>query len=129
PRLAVDRAFTLRGIGTVVTGTLAGGSLKRGQSVIVQPKNISPRIRAIQSHGREVQEIGPGTRTALNLPDVTVAREKTGRGIWRGDVVALSEFGEPNAIVDVLLSRSPRLSVRTRSIKHGALVRVHHGSG
>ena len=128
PRLAVDRAFTLRGIGTVVTGTLSGGSLKRGQSVVVQPANISARIRALQNHGLDVEEIGPGARTAVNLPDVPVAQKKTGAGIWRGDIVTIPELGEPNAIVDILLVRSPRLPAKTRSIKHGALVRVHHDS-
>jgi selenocysteine-specific elongation factor len=128
PRLAVDRAFTLRGIGTVVTGTLAGGILRRGQAVVVQPEKIPARIRAIQNHNRDVEEIGPGARTALSLPDVAVAREKNSSGVWRGDVVTLSEFGEASAIVDVMLSRSSRLPPKTRSIKHGAAVRVHHGS-
>src|SRR5437763_58458 len=76
PRLAVDRAFTLRGIGTVVTGTLVGGKLRRGQAVVVQPAKIPARIRAIQNHNREVEEIGPGARTALSLPDVAVAQER-----------------------------------------------------
>jgi selenocysteine-specific elongation factor len=128
PRLAIDRAFTLRGIGTVVTGTLVGGTLSRGQAVVIQPAKVPVRIRAIQNHNREVDEIGPGARTALSLPDVAVAREKSIPGVWRGDVITLSEFGEANPIVNVMLSRSSRLSAETRSIKHGVAVRVHHGS-
>jgi selenocysteine-specific elongation factor len=128
PRLAVDRAFTLRGIGTVVTGTLAGGTLRRGQAVVVQPAKIPARIRAIQNHNRDVEAIGPGARTALSLPDVAVARERNTPGVWRGDVITLSEFGEANAAIDVMLSRSSRLAAKTRSIKHGAAVRVHQGS-
>lgn len=128
PRLAVDRAFTLRGIGTVVTGTLTGGSLKRGQAMVIQPKKIPARIRAIQNHNHEVEEIGPGARTALSLPDVAVAREKNIAGVWRGDTITLSEFGEAVTIVDVMLSRSSRLPAKMRPIKHGAAVRVHHGS-
>jgi selenocysteine-specific elongation factor len=118
----------LRGVGTIVTGTLVGGRLRRGQAVVVQPAKIPAHIRAIQNHNREVEEIGPGTRTALSLPDVAVAREKNTPGVWRGDVIALSEFGEASAIADVTLCRSSRLSTKTRSIKHGAAVRVHHGS-
>src|SRR5438034_859104 len=87
PRLAVDRAFILRGIGTIITGTLVGGTLRRGQAVVVQPAKIPARIRTIQNHNREVEAIGPGTRTALSLPDVAVAREKNTLGVWRGDVV------------------------------------------
>ena len=128
PRLAVDRAFTLRGIGTVVTGTLAGGTLRRGQAVVVQPEKIPARIRAIQNHNREVEEVGPGARTALSLPDVAAAREKNSSGVWRGDVVTLSEFEEASKIVDVTVTRSSRLPLKTRSIKHGTAVRVHHGS-
>ncbi|MEY2519224.1 MAG: selenocysteine-specific elongation factor [Verrucomicrobiota bacterium] len=128
PRLAVDRTFTMRGIGTIVTGTLTGGTLRRGQAVVVQPEKIPARIRAIQNHNREVEEIGPGARTALSLPDVAVAREKNTSGVWRGDVVTLSEFGEASTIVDVMLTRSSRLPPKTRSIKQGAAVRVHHGS-
>ncbi len=128
PRLAVDRAFILRGIGTIVTGTLVGGTLRRGQAVVVQPAKIPARIRAIQNHNREVEEIGPGARTALSVPDVTVAREKNTPGVWRGDVITLSEFGEASAVADVMLCRSPRLPPKTRPIKNGAAVRVHHGS-
>src|SRR5213594_1615592 len=116
PRLAVDRAFILRGIGTIVTGTLAGGTLRRGQAVVVQPAKIPARIRTIQNHNREVEAIGPGTRTALSLPDVGVAREKNALGVWRGDVITLSEFGEASAIADVMLSRSRRLPMKTKSI-------------
>jgi selenocysteine-specific elongation factor len=128
PRLAVDRAFILRGIGTIVTGTLLGGTLRRGQAVVVQPTKIPARIRAIQNHNREVEEIGPGARTALSLPDVTVARGNKTPGVWRGDVITFSELGETSRIVDVMVSRSSRLPPKTRPIKHGAAVRVHHGS-
>jgi selenocysteine-specific elongation factor len=128
PRLAVDRAFILRGIGTIVTGTLVGGTLRRGQAVVVQPAKIPARIRAIQNHNREVEEIGPGARTALSLPDVAVARKDNTSGVWRGEVVTFSELGEASAVADVMLSRSSRLPPKTRSIKHGAVVRVHHGS-
>src|SRR5207247_8589702 len=69
PRLPVDRVFTLRGIGTVVTGTLTGGILHRGQPVIIQPSGKTTRIRAVQNHNRDVDVSVPGTRTALNLPD------------------------------------------------------------
>jgi selenocysteine-specific elongation factor len=127
-RLAVDRAFTLRGIGTVVTGTLTGGIFRRGDAVVVQPANIPARIRAIQSHNRAVEEIGPGTRTALNLADVAIARKKGQRGVGRGDVIALGDFGDASAVIDVALTRSSRLPITTRALKHGAAVRVHHGS-
>jgi selenocysteine-specific elongation factor len=122
PRLFVDRAFSLRGIGTVVTGTLTGGRLTRGQNVIVQPRNVSTRIRTIQSHNREQEEIGPGTRTALNVPDVEAG------GVARGDVVTISELGEPVGTIDVFLTRSSRSPAKAHAIKNGSSAYFHHGT-
>src|SRR6266480_2510009 len=85
PRLFVDRAFTLRGIGTVVTGTLSGGSIRRSQDVFVQPGNVSARVRSIQNHGRDVEIAQPGMRTAINLPDFSIGEN----GIQRGDIITV----------------------------------------
>ncbi|MBV9618224.1 MAG: selenocysteine-specific translation elongation factor [Verrucomicrobia bacterium] len=122
PRLFVDRAFTLRGIGTVVTGSLTGGSLQRGEAVVIQPRKTSARVRSLQSHNRDLDEAKPGMRTALNLPDVPADSE----GIERGDVVTTQWF-EPSFTLDVVLISSPRLP-RTLSIKSGTSVNVHHGT-
>ena len=121
PRLPVDRVFTIPGAGTVVTGTLFGGVLRRGQVVVIQPSGKPARIRRIQSHGRDVEASGPGTRTALNLADVDAVD-----GVHRGDVVTLAGLGSPSEILDVLLEISPRSS---RSLRDGLRVHVHHGSG
>jgi selenocysteine-specific elongation factor len=120
PRLPVDRVFKLQGIGTVVTGTLSGGTLRRGQGVAILPAGKSARIRNIQSHGRDVESIVPGSRTALNLSLDAV------EDIHRGDVVTQPEFGGPTAVVDALIDISPRA---THAIKDGARVHAHHGSG
>ncbi len=131
PRLAIDRVFVLRGIGTVVTGTLAGGTLRRNQSAILQPSGVTTRIRSLQSHSHDVELAAPGTRTALNLPDVPVASEAN-NGAARGQVVTVAELGAPTTKIDVLIERSPRLlqskSGAARPLKDGSLVRVHHGS-
>jgi selenocysteine-specific elongation factor len=120
PRLPVDRVFTLRGIGTVVTGTLTGGTLRRGQSVAIQPSGKVARIRNIQSHNRDVEFGVPGTRTALNLTDIAASD-----AVRRGDVVTLAEFGGPSELLDVALEVSPRAN---RPLRDGAQVHVHHGS-
>jgi selenocysteine-specific elongation factor len=127
PRLAVDRAFTLKGIGTVVTGTLTGGSFRRGDEVVVQPGGAATRIRTMQSHGREVEAACPGTRVALNLPDVVPGGGGHREGlVGRGDVVTRPDVGSPVRTMDVLLERSARAGpVRLRS---GATGRIHHGS-
>jgi selenocysteine-specific elongation factor len=128
PRLFVDRSFTLRGIGTVVTGTLSGGSIRRSQDVFVQPGNVSVRVRSIQNHGRDVEIARPGMRTAMNLPDLSTGEN----GIQRGDIITVDTLGSPQATIDVLLERSSRLkrnSSAARPIKNGSSVQVHFGTG
>ena len=131
PRLPVDRVFTLRGIGTVVTGTLTGGTLRRGQTVVIQPTGKITRIRSLQNHNRDVEVSGPGTRTALNLPDVEGS--PSAADIHRGDVITLPELEGPGNTMDVMLEKSARLigsnAAAARPLKEGSLVRVHHGSG
>jgi selenocysteine-specific elongation factor len=127
PRLFVDRAFTLRGIGTVVTGTLSGGSIRRAQDVVVQPGDFSARVRSIQNHGRDVEIAQPGMRTAINLPDLSTGKN----GIQRGNMVTVQGLGNPQATIDVLLERSSRLkrnSTAARPIKNGSSVQVHFGT-
>jgi selenocysteine-specific elongation factor len=127
PRLFIDRAFTLRGIGTVVTGTLTGGQLHRGQNVVVQPHGRAARIRSIQSHGRDLEIADPGTRTAINLPDLPVGPD----GVERGDVVTIVDVGEPSSAIDVLLERSGRLNRNVfagRALKNDSSAYLHHGT-
>jgi len=121
PRLGVDRVFTVAGAGTVVTGTLVGGQLQRGQAVVIQPGSRPARIRRMQSHGKDVELSVPGTRAALNLADVN-----PGAGVHRGDVITLPDLGSSNDCLDVMLEISARA---TRSMKDGVRVRVHYGSG
>jgi selenocysteine-specific elongation factor len=125
PRLFIDRVFTLRGIGTVVTGTLTGGSLRRGQQIVVYPGNLETRIRSIQSHGHELEVAQPGMRTAINLPDLRVDQIK------RGDVVTLPGHGMPTSTLIVRLEEPPRLSrdgIMAYRVKNGSSIYVHHGT-
>jgi selenocysteine-specific elongation factor len=104
PRLPVDRAFTIAGFGTVVTGTLTDGRLKVGQEVEIVPGGLRSRIRGLQSHKHKVESIGPGNRVAVNLVGVEVDE------LARGMVVALPGTLEPSTRVDVrleLLAGSP----------------------
>jgi len=125
PRLFIDRVFTLRGIGTVVTGTLTGGSLRRGQQIVVYPSNLETRIRSIQSHGHERDVAQPGMRTAINLPDLRLDQVK------RGDVVTLPGHGMPTSILIVRVVRPSRLSCNktvAHPLKNGLSTYVHHGT-
>jgi selenocysteine-specific elongation factor len=78
PRLWIDRVFTMKGSGTVVTGTLVDGGLAQDQEIELLPGSARARIRSIQSHRRKVEQIGPGNRTALNI--VGIDPEQLARG-------------------------------------------------
>ena len=122
PRLFVDRVFTVRGSGTIVTGTLSGGRFSRGENVLVQPQKISARIRGLQSHNRPLEVVGPGTRVALNLVDVDPEQ------ISRGSTISAAQSGaEPTRTLDVILERSSRLPAATRPIKSGTTLSFHFG--
>jgi len=125
PRLFVDRAFTLRGVGTVVTGTLTGGRLHRGQSISVQPQNLRARIRSIQSHGVEIDCAQPAMRTALSLPDLAIDQ------ISRSNVITDSDLGGPSSTLTAQIEKSPRLIAKepaARPLKNGSSVYLHHGT-
>jgi selenocysteine-specific elongation factor len=93
PRLWIDRVFTMSGAGTVVTGTLAGGSLATGDSIEISPERRRARIRTIQSHKKQVDRIAPGNRVALNLAGLD--RE----GAARGDAVVVAGQWRPTSLV------------------------------
>jgi selenocysteine-specific elongation factor len=134
PRLPIDRVFTLRGIGTVVTGTLIGGELRRGQDVVIQPGGQRARIRSLQSHNRELGAAVPGMRVALSLPEV---RGATPGGAdpgaaRRGAVVTVESLGPSSRTLDVRLERSARglgaASSGRRPLRDGARVWIHLAS-
>lgn len=118
-RLPIDRVFTIKGFGTVVTGTAISGKVSLDQMVTLYPKGLTARIRGIQVHGKQVQEAIAGQRTAINLQGVS--RDE----VERGDVISVSGGLYPTYILNVslqLLADAPRpLKDRTR-------VRFHHGT-
>ena len=123
PRLAVDRIFTVQGIGTVVTGTLTRGTLQKGQIVVAHPPGCETRIRGLQSHNREQGVAQPGTRTAINLAGLS--RD----AVPRGATITLPELAQTTTTLDVCLERSPRLPAEATPLRNNTRVRVHHGTG
>jgi selenocysteine-specific elongation factor len=123
--LFVDRVFTLRGSGTVLTGPLSGGSLRRGQQIVVYPSNLETRIRSIQSHGHELEVAQPGMRTAVSLPDLRVDQIK------RGDALTLPDHGAPSSTLIVRVERPSRPNsdkTVAHPLKNGSSIYVHHGA-
>lgn len=131
PRLSVDRVFALKGIGMVVTGTLTGGKLRKGETVIIHPRGAQTRVRNIQSHSEDVEVAHPGTRTALNMPDVAAVGEA--RGVQRGDVITIPGVGKAIDAIDVMVEKSARLAGQQkgagRPLQSGMVLRWHYGSG
>jgi selenocysteine-specific elongation factor len=118
PRLPIDRAFTMSGFGTVVTGTLIDGLLRLGEEVEVVPGGLKSRVRGLQTHGRKVEVAAPGRRTAVNLAGVAVDQ------LERGMVVATPGSLKPVTAVDVRL-RAVRYT--GRPIRHNLSVTFHTG--
>ena len=118
-RLPIDRVFTLKAFGTIVTGTLMEGKLKKDQNIVLYPENEPVKVRSLQVHSKDADVAYAGQRVAVNVPD----RKK--EGILRGDVLATSDSLYPTMMVDVKLEV---LKHTERSIKHGSRVHVYHGT-
>jgi selenocysteine-specific elongation factor len=117
-KLPVDRVFTMKGFGTIVTGTILSGRIKEGDRLSLQPKDIEVRVKGLQSHGVNKQELIVGDRAAINLHGVAVDE------IERGNVLVSTGYLEPSYIFTgkfYLLQSAKELENRTR-------VRVHAGT-
>lgn len=118
-RLSVDRVFSMKGFGTVVTGTSLSGKLKTGDPVTIYPEEHRTKVRGLQVHNLEVQEIFPGQRTAINLQGIERLL------IQRGDVIATPGALVATHIVDVHLGLLPSAP---RPLKNRSKIRFHTGT-
>jgi selenocysteine-specific elongation factor len=113
-RLHIDRVFTIRGAGTVVTGTLWSGEVTRGQELELLPGGRRVRVRGVQVHDQPVDHAAAGGRVAVNLTGVSVDQ------VARGDVLASAASGlAATYLIDAQLDFDP---------EHGDRVQVHHGT-
>ena len=118
PRLWVDRTFSVKGAGTVVTGTLTGGVLRQGDEVVILPRGVAARVRGMESLKSAVAVAEPGHRVAVNLAGVDL------NTVGRGDVVALPGREQVTREIDVWLRVLPGRRVGRRGAWH-----LHAGSG
>ena len=119
PRLPVDRAFSIKGFGTVATGTLIAGSIKSGDEVEILPSGARTRIRNLQVHGQDTNLALAGQRTAINLQGVNVEQ------VGRGSVLAPAGRLRVTSMID---ARLDLLETAPRPLTHRARVRLHHGT-
>ena len=117
-RLPIDRAFAMRGFGTVVTGTLISGSVRVEQEVELHPARKRVRVRGIQVHGADVQQAHAGQRTALNI--VGVDASELARGMVLADAGRFHATTHIDCAFDLLRSAKP--------LKHRAPVHFHAGA-
>lgn len=119
-RLPIDRAFSLAGVGTVVTGTAWSGVFRIGDAVRVLPTGLNGRIRSLEHHGEPVGESAPGERLAVGLAGI--AREELGRG------QVLLRADDPWEVTSVLDARIALLSSAPRPLTHHTRIRLHLGT-
>ena len=115
-RLPVDRAFVLKGIGVVATGTLWSGEIRPGDT-LYSTSGHRPRVRAVQNHGRPAEVAYPGARTALDLAGIEASQVAAGDVLLSRPVPASRNF-------DARL----RLLEAAKPLAHGLRVRLHHGT-
>jgi selenocysteine-specific elongation factor len=118
-RLPVDRVFTMRGFGTVITGTLISGCIRTGDPVMIYPSKITSKVRGIQAHNQTVEQAAAGMRTAINFQGLEKAV------INRGDVLSTPESLFPSFMVDILLEYLPG---NPKVLKNRTRVRFHSGT-
>jgi selenocysteine-specific elongation factor len=116
--LPIDRAFSMTGFGTIVTGTLRRGTLNEGDEVQIYPGDTHARVRQIESHGEHVAQSLPGWRTAVNLRGV----EKSSLG--RGMVLATPGSLTPSAILDITITLLPG----AEQVQDGEVLRLLFGT-
>jgi selenocysteine-specific elongation factor len=117
-RLPIDRVFSVKGFGTVVTGTLVSGTLREEQDLAIVPGDREVKVRGLQVHGLRATSAAAGRRIAVNLGGVEVA------DVSRGDTLCERGTFEPTRRADILLD----LLSDARPLRHGARVRFHTGT-
>ncbi|MBW2038133.1 MAG: selenocysteine-specific translation elongation factor [Deltaproteobacteria bacterium] len=118
-RLPIDRVFTIKGFGTVVTGTLVSGKVTTGEAVEFLPRGLKAKVRGLQVHNEKVKQAVAGQRTAVNLQGV----EKS--SVQRGEALLHPGTVEPADLLDVEIIH---LSHSPRPLKNGVMLRFHTGT-
>ncbi len=118
-RLPVDRIFTMKGYGTVITGTMISGSIGLGEEITVYPQGLTTKVRGLQSHGETVELAPAGRRTAVNLQGLDLQE------LERGNVLARPHSLFPHTVWDLQITC---LSSAPRALKHRTEIHFHHGS-
>lgn len=118
-RMSIDRVFSLKGFGTIVTGTLIEGKISVDDEMTIYPSEKKVKVRNLQVHGCDVKTVYAGQRTAINLSNIKVSE------IQRGDVIAQTGSVEESMMIDVNISLVEHCK---KSLKHWDRIRIFHGT-
>ena len=118
-RMSIDRVFSLKGFGTIVTGTLIEGKISVDDEMTIDPSEKKVKVRNLQVHGCDVKTAYAGQRTAINLSNIKVSE------IQRGDVIAQTGSVEESMMIDVNISLVEHCK---KSLKHWDRIRIFHGT-
>jgi selenocysteine-specific elongation factor len=118
-RMPIDRAFSMKGFGSVVTGTLVSGKISEGDELELLPSKVNVRVRGLQVHNKAVPEAHAGQRTAVNLAGIDTSQ------IERGMVLGPAGRLRPTQVVDVWIDVLPGAS---RGVRSRSRVRFHIGA-
>ena len=118
-RMSIDRVFSLKGFGTIVTGTLIEGKISVDDEMTIYPSEKKVKVRNLQVHGCDVKTAYAGQRTAINLSNIKVSE------IQRGDVIAQTGSVEESMMIDVNISLVEHCK---KSLKHWDRIRIFHGT-
>ena len=120
-RLAIDRTFTIKGAGLVVTGTIFSGAVHPDDRLVISPRGMMVRVRGVHAQNREAKEAHPGQRSALNIAGQGLSKDL----IHRGDWVVAEPIHAPTARID---GRIKLLPSEERPLKHWTPVHLHLGA-
>jgi len=118
-RLPIDRVFTMKGFGTVITGTLVSGKVNVGETIMIYPSGITSKVRGIQVHNQSADFAAAGLRTAINFQGLDKA------SVTRGEVLSTPGALTPSYMVDVSFHY---LASNQKPLKNRTMVRFHTGT-
>lgn len=118
-RLPIDRVFTMKGFGTVITGTSLSGEIETGETITIYPKGTQTKVRGLQTHNQSVEKAFAGMRTAVNLQGIS---KET---IERGEIIATKDSLTPSYMIDAYFTY---LKSNKKPLKNRTRIRFHSGT-
>jgi len=118
-RLPIDRVFTMKGFGTIITGTSLSGEIEIGETITIYPKGTKTKVRGLQTHNQNVEKAFAGMRTAVNLQGISKGM------IEKGEIIATKDSLTPSYMIDAYFTY---LSSNKKPLKNRTRIKFHSGT-